>query len=78
MPKPMEDYRVKDLNPGNVIDEPGNAVVYNTGDWKSQRPVWNEQKCIKCGICWNYCPDNAIMASVPMNALRSASRWWRR
>ncbi len=57
----MEEYKVKDLNPGNVIDEPGNATVYHTGDWKSQRPVWNEQKCIKCGICWNFCPDNAIM-----------------
>jgi len=61
VPKPMDEYRVTDLNPGNVIDEPGNAVVYHTGDWKSQRPVWNEQKCIKCGVCWNFCPDNAIM-----------------
>ena len=61
MPKPMEEYRVKDLNPGNVIDEPGNAVAYLTGDWKSQHPVWNEQKCIKCGVCWNFCPDNAIV-----------------
>jgi len=60
VPKPMDQYGWKDLNIGCVIDEPGNATVYKTGDWKSQRPVWDESKCIKCGVCWNFCPDNAI------------------
>jgi len=56
VPKPMEEYKVADLNPGSVIDEPGNAVVYHTGDWKSQRPVWNEQKCIKWRCLLEFLP----------------------
>ncbi len=33
-----------------------------TGEWRSQRPVLDPEKCNRCGICWMYCPDNAIQA----------------
>jgi pyruvate ferredoxin oxidoreductase delta subunit len=52
----------KDLPMGGIIDEPGNAVEYKTGDWRTYRPIWHEDKCIHCFICWIYCPDNAILA----------------
>ena len=32
-----------------------------TGEWRSQRPVLDLEKCNRCGICWMYCPDNAIV-----------------
>jgi pyruvate ferredoxin oxidoreductase delta subunit len=50
----------KDLNVGCVIDEPGNAASYRTGDWRSQRPVYDKDKCIRCGTCYIFCPDMAI------------------
>ncbi len=50
----------RDLRPGCVVTEPGSAKQYRTGDWKSQRPVWNHQKCIKCGICFLFCPEGCI------------------
>jgi pyruvate ferredoxin oxidoreductase gamma subunit len=50
----------RELLPGNVIVEPGNAKSYRTGDWKSAHPVWNDQKCIKCGICYLFCPEGCI------------------
>ena len=31
-----------------------------TGEWRSQRPVLDPEKCSGCGICWMYCPDNAV------------------
>jgi 2-oxoacid:acceptor oxidoreductase delta subunit (pyruvate/2-ketoisovalerate family) len=31
-----------------------------TGEWRSQRPVLDPEKCNRCGLCWMYCPDNAI------------------
>ena len=33
----------------------------HTGDWRSQRPERDAEKCTNCGICWMYCPDNAIL-----------------
>ena len=48
------------VNIGAVITEPGNAVRNLTGSWRTFRPVIDDQKCIKCGICEWYCPDRTI------------------
>jgi pyruvate ferredoxin oxidoreductase gamma subunit len=50
----------KELLPGCVVTEPGSAKQYCTGDWKSQHPVWDHTKCIKCGICYLFCPEACI------------------
>ncbi len=60
MAKPMDQYTWKEIPVGCVVDEPGNARDYKTGDWKSQKPVVDTDKCIKCGVCWVFCPDAAI------------------
>jgi len=46
--------------PGGLIDKPGSAKSYKTGSWRSERPIWNKNKCIQCLICVNFCPDDAI------------------
>jgi pyruvate ferredoxin oxidoreductase delta subunit len=61
MAKPMEEIKWHELLIGCVVDEPGNAREYKTGDWRTgQMPEWDESKCIKCGVCWMFCPDVAI------------------
>lgn len=35
--------------------------IINTGDWRINRPVLNQDKCVKCGICFLYCPVNSIV-----------------
>ncbi|PIN85983.1 pyruvate synthase [Candidatus Woesearchaeota archaeon CG10_big_fil_rev_8_21_14_0_10_44_13] len=45
---------------GAVITRPGSSVKNKTGSWKEFRPVRDEKKCIRCGFCWMFCPDNAI------------------
>jgi pyruvate ferredoxin oxidoreductase delta subunit len=60
MAKPMEEYKWHELNVGCVVDEPGSASQYKTGGWRTQRPTWDESKCIKCGVCWMFCPDASI------------------
>ncbi|HEX9949164.1 MAG TPA: 4Fe-4S binding protein [Thermodesulfobacteriota bacterium] len=60
MAKPEHEITWKELNVGCVIDEPGNATTYRTGDWRSQRPVYNKDRCIRCGTCYVFCPDMAI------------------
>jgi len=49
-----------DLLPGNVVTDAGNAKDYSTGDWRSERPVWNHDRCIKCGICMLFCPEGCV------------------
>ena len=43
-----------------MVSNPGNASQYKTGDWRSMRPVVNKSNCIRCGICYIFCPDMAI------------------
>lgn len=51
----------RDIPIAGRILEAGNAAQYLTGDWRSQRPVWDEKKCIHCLFCWVYCPDTAVV-----------------
>ena len=50
----------KDMEVGNIVIEAGSASFRRTGDWQSERPVLDNEYCIKCGLCWIYCPDAAI------------------
>jgi pyruvate ferredoxin oxidoreductase delta subunit len=50
----------KDLEVGCIVTEPGSSREYRTGDWRSQRPTYNFNKCIKCGLCQIYCPEGCI------------------
>jgi pyruvate ferredoxin oxidoreductase gamma subunit len=50
----------KDILPGCVVIKPGSASEYRTGDWRSQHPVYNYEKCNKCGLCYIYCPEGCI------------------
>lgn len=50
----------KDLNIGSIVTEPGNAEQYKTGDWRSQKPIFDLSKCNKCGLCFVYCPEGCI------------------
>jgi len=50
----------KDLPEGGLITEAGNAAQYNTGAWRSERPIWIKDNCIQCMFCWVFCPDSAI------------------
>jgi pyruvate ferredoxin oxidoreductase delta subunit len=57
----MKEKSWKEIPIGGTILEPGNAAEYKTGSWRTFKPVWHEDKCIHCLICWMYCPDEAIV-----------------
>jgi len=50
----------KDIEIGSIVTEPGSASQYRTGDWRSQKPIFDLEKCIKCGLCYIYCPEGCI------------------
>ncbi|ADI32106.1 4Fe-4S binding protein [Staphylothermus hellenicus] len=37
------------------------STDYKTGDWRALRPVVDLNKCVKCMLCWIFCPDMAIV-----------------
>lgn len=60
MTKPENEITWKDLKIGAIVTEPGNASQYKTGDWRSQRPIFDNSKCNKCGLCYIFCPEGCI------------------
>lgn len=56
----MAEKTWKDIKPGFVVDTPGGAKSYRTGDWRSAWPVYDKERCVKCGVCYVFCPDASI------------------
>lgn len=50
----------KDIEIGSIVTEPGSAAQYPTGGWRSQKPVYDNSKCNKCGLCYIFCPDSSV------------------
>lgn len=53
------------------------AIVFsssNTGSWRTERPVVDYSKCVKCGACEMYCPANVI--SLDKQAESSITFMW--
>jgi 2-oxoacid:acceptor oxidoreductase delta subunit (pyruvate/2-ketoisovalerate family) len=50
----------EELSKGAVVKEPGSAIKNQTGTWRTFRPVVDDTKCVKCGMCELYCPDRTI------------------
>jgi len=49
--------------PGGIVTDSGNSVLYQTGGWRSDRPIWHEDKCTHCMLCWMHCPDSSILVA---------------
>jgi pyruvate ferredoxin oxidoreductase delta subunit len=48
---------------------PAAGEAGKTGDWRSQTPVIDHEKCSKkdtCLLCWLYCPDGVISSDFPL------------
>jgi len=57
-----DKYKLKtwqELPLGGVITEGGNAADYETGTWRTAKPVWKSEHCIHCLTCWVFCPEEA-------------------
>jgi len=49
----------KEIEIASIV-EGGTSTQFKTGDWRSAKPIWNEEKCKQCLICWLFCPDSSI------------------
>jgi 2-oxoacid:acceptor oxidoreductase delta subunit (pyruvate/2-ketoisovalerate family) len=46
---------------GGLVLEPGNSVAYETGTWRTLRPIVDMERCSHCMICWIFCPDCSVV-----------------
>ena len=60
MAEPESALTWKDIEIGSTVTDAGSASRYKTGDWRSQKPIFDLEKCIKCGLCYIYCPEGCI------------------
>jgi len=54
----LTDWR--DVEHGGAIIDGGNAYEYETGTWRTWRPVFFEKNCTHCLTCWVFCPEDAF------------------
>ena len=50
----------QDLTDGLQIYEPATSKMFETGEWRTQTPIWDISKCKQCLLCVPYCPDSSI------------------
>jgi pyruvate ferredoxin oxidoreductase delta subunit len=50
----------REMTPGAHVYGSGNSASFNTGDWRTQTPVWDEARCRHCLLCFAVCPDSSI------------------
>ncbi len=51
----------QELTVGAEIYEPATSMQVNTGEWRVMTPVWIEDKCKQCLLCFPFCPDSSIL-----------------
>ncbi|MEZ7890638.1 MAG: 4Fe-4S binding protein [Candidatus Wallbacteria bacterium] len=49
------------LNYGAML-KPGTSRGNKTGNWRSQRPIFKQEKCTGCTTCERICPEGVVFA----------------
>ncbi|MCI0497948.1 MAG: 4Fe-4S binding protein [Thermoplasmata archaeon] len=52
-------YDHESIPPTPITSVPSDQFL-KTGSWRTFRPVIDRDKCIKCFICWKFCPDVSV------------------
>ncbi len=51
----------QEISLGGMVKEPANTLKLDKSGWRVEKPVINQDACIRCRLCWIYCPDSAII-----------------
>lgn len=57
----IKEWKYYEHPQASTVLDAGNAENYETGGWRSERPVRDTEKCSQCLICFIYCPDSSIV-----------------
>lgn len=50
----------QDITEGTKIYNSATSVAFNTGEWRTQTPIFHADKCKQCLLCAPVCPDSSI------------------
>jgi len=42
------------------VSIPQKGAIGETGDWRTYKPVIDQENCIKCGRCYMFCPEGTV------------------
>lgn len=54
--------RLKEIQKCYSFPQSIESGKYIACEWREEKPVWDNTKCFKCGMCYLACPDAAIRA----------------
>jgi len=55
------EFDTKGIELSMPISKPDFGSGGKTNEWRIERPVIDQDKCIKCLLCWAFCPDSTII-----------------
>ena len=55
-----ESTRWQDLSLACDVFVPATSAEFRTGDWRTDVPVFDAEKCKQCLLCTPVCPDSSI------------------
>ena len=50
----------KKYNIVSSISYPKEGAMGKTGSWRTMKPIFHKDKCVKCLRCWIFCPEGAV------------------
>ena len=62
----------KEIPEGGTIVEPGSSIQFDVSAWRVSRPVIDQSKCTKCGLCLPACPFGAVAKTSGIKPLTPA------
>ena len=55
-----ENSPCEELTEGLMMYAPATSKSFNTGEWRTNTPKFDAEKCKQCLLCTPVCPDSAI------------------
>lgn len=53
----------QDITEGNKLFEAATSREFKTGEWRTQKPIHDPEKCRDCYLCVPVCPDMSIIVN---------------
>ena len=50
----------QDITEGNQVYANGTSKQFHTGEWRTNTPYFDAEKCTQCLLCTPACPDSSI------------------